>query len=299
MSGALNTAKGLGSSIMSGIGDFAGGVGDFFGDMFSSGNQPMAGGSDAASMGLSQGVTDIADVSGGADAGTMSASAFAGPGGGDALSEMLKGAGSVASGEPDAGLLEAIRAGGVSPGEALDSGGGGFSLRNLMRPQNAIPAALLGYTIYRGNQTPPEVGAMNDLARDAQARSQALNAGAFEAQQGRLPGGAQASIDQALEAARARIRSNYASMGMTGSSPEAQDLAYAQIAATAQAFQIGQGMASQGFQAAAGADSLAANLYANILSAETARGTALGDALAEFAAGLVDPDVVLGGGGGG
>lgn len=294
MTGAINAAKGFAGDVFSGIGNGLEGLAGGIQGLFNSGNQPMAGGADATNAALSQGVTDLPDVSGGANPGTMTAGAFAGPhgmgaGADDSLSTMLA---AMNGGAPSTSRDISTVAGSGGGG----AGAGDFNWGQFLT-KTALPAGLLAYTIYRGNQSPPEVDAMNRLARNAEQQSAAYGAGAAAAMQGQLPGGAQASIDQALEAVRARIRSNYAALGMTGSSPEAQDLAYAELAATAQAFQIGQSMATQGFQAAAGADSLSASLYQAILQAETARGTALGDALAEFAAGLVDPGATVGGGG--
>lgn len=290
MSDALNGMKSVGSSIVNGIGDGLSSIGDFAGNLFG-GGQPASGLPAATGAMLSQGSADIPDVSGGASPGNMSALGFA-P---ESLSRAVDMFGGGGGGNAITQMLSTMNGGGSTSGVSAptEEGGGGFNFANFAK--NAIPAGLIGLSLFRGMQTPPEIDAMNRLAADAEARSGTLSAGAIQAQQGRLPGGAQASLDQALEAVRARIRSNYASLGMTGSTPEAQDLAYAELAATAQAFQVGQGMAQTGFNAAAGADNLAASLYANILNAETARGTALGDALAEFAAGLVDPDTTLGG----
>lgn len=297
MSDAWNAVKDVGSSVISGIGNGLNAVGDFAGDLFSSGRQPMSGGPDSIGAMMSQGASDIPDI--GAASPNLSAGVFANPGdlstgGQDALSRMLGNVGNLTDTIADVSPT-AFDAGAKAVGDVAGAApGGGGGIGNLFSLRNLIPAATIGYSVYRGMQTPPEIEAMQRMAAGAAGRSAAANAGAIEAMHGNLPGGAQASIDQALAAARARIRSNYAALGMTGSTPEAQDLAYAELAATAQAFQIGQQMAQTGFQAAAGADTLSAQLYESILASETARGTALGNALAEFAAGLVDPDRVLG-----
>lgn len=270
---AFNSVKsGLGSffsgvcNAAGGIWDGVGSVANGIGDMFSSGTQPASGMPDASGAQLAQGATEVPNVSGGASP-SLSSSTFGG-GIGDVKNALSQTIG--------------------------DNGASSFDWGSLVK--QALPIAQIGYSLWRGSQEPDEIGSIRGIADAANQNSTTLNANAQNALMGRLPGGAQASIDQALEAARARIRSNYASLGMTGSTPEAQDLAYAELAASAQAFQIGQGMATTGLNAAAGQDTLAATLYQAILGSETARGTALGDALAEFAAGLVDDKVVLGGG---
>lgn len=314
MSGAWQSLQGglgaLGNGISGGLSALGSMAGDIFGG--GSGGQPMSGSPSATPAGMSQGGgMNIPDISGGASP-TLSATSFGSPGadlgmsldlpsldlggGDDALSRMLSGASSSsdALAGADSDLTKAGGADIAGKGVAAPAAGG-FSLSNLLSPRNLVPAASLVSTIIRGNQVPPEIQAMTRMARNNAGNGAVNSAGATQAMLGNLPGGAQASIDQALAAAQARIRSNYAALGMTGSTPEAQDLAYAELAASAQAFQIGQGMAQTGFTAAAGQNSLASQLYAQILASETARGTALGDALSEFAAGLVDPDRVLGG----
>lgn len=293
MTDFVNSAKsGLGS-FFSGVGDVAGsawsgisnGMGAL-GNMFSSGTQPSSGTPDSSGALLSQGATELPDIGSGGGGADMSAMSFSGP-----LGDGAADYGDITASDALSQALSAMsgKTGGADGVTA--TGGGGFDWGSLVK--DALQIGTLGMSLYNGMQEPEEINALQGLAGDAAQRSAVMNANAQNALMGNLPGGAQASVDQALEAARARIRSNYASLGMTGSTPEAQDLAYAEIAASAAAFDIGQGMAQTGFSAAAGADSLAASLYQAILASETARGTALGDALAEFAAGMVDSDVTL------
>lgn len=76
-----------------------------------------------------------------------------------------------------------------------------------------------------------------------------------------LPAGGQQAIDQALNSAMATIRSNYAAMGMTGSSEEAKAIASARQSAATQKFQMANALAQEGLQTI-GASS---GLYNNIM----------------------------------
>ncbi|MGE0044745.1 MAG: hypothetical protein AB7J28_15365 [Hyphomonadaceae bacterium] len=282
-------------------GDIAGGIGRGFSSLFDgvSGTQPMAGTANATQSMLSQGVPDIGDAVGssgsltpaglsGLDLGKNSdalgraLATIQGPDVTDMSTPLEMGSGALTTAlQPNAPAASPAAA----PTPGAPSMGG--NVINFLR-RNALPAALIANSVMRGNQTPPEIRSMNALAAGAAERAAAANAGAMAAMNGQLPGGVQASIDQALNAAEATIRSRYAALGMSGSTPEMQELAGAQRAAAAQAIELGQSLARTGFQAAGGDQTLAANLYSAILAAETQRGTQLGDALAEFAAGLVD-----------
>lgn len=63
---------------------------------------------------------------------------------------------------------------------------------------------------------------------------------------GTLPPGVQGGIDQATQAAIAAIKSKYASMGMSGSSAEQQDIANAEMTAKTQGANIAMNLLNQG-----------------------------------------------------
>jgi hypothetical protein len=104
---------------------------------------------------------------------------------------------------------------------------------------------------------------------------------------GQLPGPAQTALNQALQAAQAQIRSKYASLGLSGSTAEAEDLANAKMASVAQQFQIGQSMAQTGLNEVNTSNSQEGQLYEELLKNETAQGTELGSILAKFAGAAV------------
>lgn len=67
---------------------------------------------------------------------------------------------------------------------------------------------------------------------------------------GVLPQGAQRALDQATQSAKATVRSNFASMGLSGSSMEADALAKVDTAAAGQAYQTALSMAQAGLNLA-------------------------------------------------
>jgi len=99
-------------------------------------------------------------------------------------------------------------------------------------------------------------------------------------QTGTLPPGAQASINQAVAASQASIRSQYASMGMSGSSAEAQDLANAQTAGATQANQMAMSLMNTGIQETNMSD----QLYQNIMNESMQQDNQLSSAIGTFAA---------------
>lgn len=310
MSGAVSdlwggVQSGLGA-LGRGIGSVANGIGDFVGLDGSFGlsgptGQPMSGLPGASAAGASQGLPALPDVSSGADGAPLGAAAFAAPAiadqGGSALDQALQTMGYGSSpgtggpldltspSAPSVPLLGEVA--GAAPGGGAEQpgflgrlfGGGGEDdpLRMI------LPGGMLAYQIWRGSQPMEGLGDLRGLAGASGANAAAMQEMSMNAMNGRLPGSAQSAVDQALRAAQATIRSRYASLGMTGSTPEAQDLAGAEMNAVAMRFQIGQQMAQTGLQSMAGSNDLASRIYAAILQAETAQGSELGDALAAFA----------------
>lgn len=278
------------------VGKGAGAIGNLFtGGGHGSTGQPSSGTPGAIPAALAQSTPSLSSATSAAS--PAGASSFAGGlpnfGGDDPVSQavarmntsdlsVLTDPSSLNPGHIPLDLMSSLGGGG-----APAASGGGFSLSKLLGKE-ALPAAALGYSIYKGNKTPSQVKSLQALADQQNQAGTALQAGAIAEQQGKLPGGAEAAVNNSVEAMKARIRQNYAQLGLTGSTAEAQDLAYADQAAEMEKFQIGQGMAQTGFQAASQDLGVASGLYGDILNAETAQGTALGDALAEFAGGLVD-----------
>lgn len=99
---------------------------------------------------------------------------------------------------------------------------------------------------------------------------------------GTLPPGAQTGIDQAANSAKASIRSKYASMGMSGSSSEQQELAAVDSNAQVQGEQIAQQLLNSGIQE----NQLSSQLYQSLLNGTLASDKQLSSAISGFAGSL-------------
>jgi len=139
----------------------------------------------------------------------------------------------------------------------LGLAGGGLLMSMLMN--NSIP--------YAGPQAGSAASGLrtgNALIGTGQQEANALLTG-------QLPPGAQAAIDQATTAAEATVASNFAGLGLSGSSMQDQAIAGIQQAAAAQKFADLQGVAQTGLsQINAGQNSInAANqVYSNLMNTQ-------------------------------
>jgi hypothetical protein len=123
---------------------------------------------------------------------------------------------------------------------------------------------------------------------------------ANDAAAGKLPPGLEQQLTTAAASAKATIRSQYASRGMSGSSAEQQDLANVDNQIAAQRGTLAQSLLAQGINEQSQGASLASTLlstgiqetglstalYESILKDSLAQDASLSDALAKFAAGL-------------
>ena len=108
-------------------------------------------------------------------------------------------------------------------------------------------------------------------------------------QSGTLPPGVQNSINQAAEAAKAQIRSKYASMGGGDTSAMMQDLANVDQMAATQGTQIATNLLQTGISETG----LSAQLYQSLLQAATAQNAALSSSIGNFASALAGQPTVL------
>ena len=97
---------------------------------------------------------------------------------------------------------------------------------------------------------------------------------------GQLPPGFQASMDQAKQAAKAQVRSKYASMGMSGSTAEAQDIANVDVNAVAAQAQAAAQLLQSGIQEG----NVASDLLARIVGINQQEDQLTGAAISNFAA---------------
>lgn len=198
--------------------------------------------------------------------GTSSGGAGTGGGGGGGAADVLKGTSGPSFGQaaktlfnqPSLGNLGTL-AGTINPGVALGAAGLGLE---AMRSQNL-----------------PQIGNLQGAAGNLAGQGAALQ---NILQSGQLPAGAQSAIDQATESAKASIRSQYAQMGLSGSTMETQALASADQQAASQKFNIVNQLVTQGV----GETEAAAGLYQNIMQAQLQQDNALGSAIGNFGAAL-------------
>ena len=172
------------------------------------------------------------------------------------------------------GILGQLFGGGTSPT------GGGVSSGAL---KDILGAGVLGLDLVNANKKPAGLGALQALAGQQQGLAKSWGAQAEGEAQGILPAGAQALVQNTLDANIAAIKQKYSQLKMSGSSAETQDINAAKAQALAETFQIGQQMSQTGLAEASSASGQESQLLQAILASETAQGTALGDALAGFA----------------
>ncbi len=264
--------------------------------------------SDISGLGTSLGITGpgglTSDITGGISS-IGSDLGITGPGGltsdvsnwwkgvtGPAASEALK-SGAVSNPALAQGLSEVGSVPSATTGTSIlpsDSGGGGGILSKLFGGGDGkggglfggspalglLAAAPVALEAIRGSQ--PFKGETQLQQSAAQLGQQGKELQNY-LQTGTLPPGAQAAINQATASAQAAIRSQYAAMGMSGSSAEAQDLAAAQQAGVTQATNMAAQLLSTGVQDTQMSD----QLYQDIMNQSMQEDQDLSSAIGSFA----------------
>lgn len=184
-----------------------------------------------------------------------------------------------------AGLLTLAGGGGGGEITPEGDGGGGFKPTDLLPLAPLIP---LIPGIGGGGGDDGNKDALEELARNNSALADRLGRIATAGFAGDIGGRGLNSINRMVRKAQAAIRQRYASMNMSGSSAEIADLNAAAEAGVDLQFKVGQEMAQHGLTAIAALTGQSASIYAQLLNAQTAKNTALGNALANFAGALVD-----------
>ena len=167
-------------------------------------------------------------------------------------------------------------------------GGAKMSFGNLMNdplgtlssnPGVALGALGLGAQALRGNQSLPGMDALSKQAATLSGQANQLSADALNKG---LPAGAQAQLDQAANAMKAKVQSQFARMGLGNSTMEAQALSSVDQQISGQGYAIMQSLMQQGLSAAQ-----AANVaLSQIMSASNQQQNALTGAIGQFAGGL-------------
>lgn len=173
----------------------------------------------------------------------------------------------------------------------------GFLQKLLSDPKMLLGGGMLGLDLLKANQKPPGLGPIQALAQQQGAFAKNQGELALAEQQGLLPQGAQNMFQGVLNANEAAIRSKYASMGMTGSTAEMQDLAAAREGILGQMQQAGLQMAQEGWANVNQATGYESQLLTESMQAQLQQQKDVQDALAEFAGAFTDMGGKWGGGG--
>ena len=187
-------------------------------------------------------------------------------------------------GQPAAPTATTGTAAASTAAKSSSSSGGLLDSLGIKNPLGAaIGAAGLGYSVLQGQKAPA-------YSPELQAQASALNAQGQQLlsylQNGNLPPGLQASLDQATSAAKAKIISNFASQGLntdpTQNTALAQQLAQVDQQALISTAQIGQQLMTTGLQEAG----LSSSLYQTLANIDQTQTANIGKSISSFASAL-------------
>lgn len=130
--------------------------------------------------------------------------------------------------------------------------------------------------------TPTALTGVSNLQSEAASLQNGGNSLTSYLTNGTLPPGVQTSINTATKAAQAAVRSKYASMGMSGSTAEQQEINSITQTASTQGFQIADTLLQQGINET----QLSAQLYQDIINVTAQQNAATGQAIANLASSL-------------
>lgn len=132
------------------------------------------------------------------------------------------------------------------------------------------------------------LGPLKEQAAGFANQGQALSGALFG---GQLPAGAQDAVSLATQSAKARTKSTYAQLGLSGSTMEADALGEIDRQASAQTFQFANELLQSGMK-----DSqMSSELYGGILQTQLSQDKALQEAIANFSAQLMGGQAQPGG----
>ena len=160
---------------------------------------------------------------------------------------------------------------------ATCAGGEGFNIGSFLKDYGSLglAGAGLAYNMLKGNEPVPYSAQLESQAAQLQAQGAQLQGYLTS---GTLPPGMDAALQSAHNAAAAAIRSRYASMGMSGSSAEMNDLSNLAYTTVSQ----GATIASQLLQTGVSEQQFASGMYQNLMAQSVAQDTAMSNAMAGF-----------------
>jgi hypothetical protein len=190
-------------------------------------------------------------LAGGTDVGAL---AFQGAGGSLDDIALASGASGIASGAGGAAPLSLAAPGAAAPWYAGIPGASWVAQNPLLAASLGVGgASLLSGGLNRMlSPTLPNQGQLTNIAGGLQQQAGQVGATGQQLTQplltGQLPPEAEAAVQAAMKDADATIRSQYARLGLTGSTPEADQIANLSLRTEAMRFQIAQQMAQSGTQ---------------------------------------------------
>lgn len=220
------------------------------------------------------GVTDLAGNPLPSSAATGAATPLTTPGAAATAPTTAAGTSTAAAGVPST-TTGATAAGGSTTDATLGSKIMSYIKNN---PLAVLSAGAAAYPLLQGNTVP----GLSDLKTQAALEGRIGNQEAQALQTGQLPQGAQSALDNAAEAAKATIRGNYASLGLTGSTQEAQALAGVDSGIAAQKFGELKSVTDAGMSAINSSDAL----LKTIMDTEVSQDAQTSQAIARLAAAL-------------
>ena len=145
--------------------------------------------------------------------------------------------------------------------------------------KNPLGLAVSGLGLAKDLAAPNKIPYADQLSSEAANLQAQGNLLSSYIQNGTLPPGEQTALNQAAAAAKAKIRSDYASRGQSGSSAETQDLNNVDLQIQTQGFQIAQQLLASGIQETG----LSNDIYNQLIQATSSQDKSLGDAITNFA----------------
>lgn len=288
-SGAVHGVESLGSDIGHGLSDIGGLFTQGLGGGGATG-QPGAGTPGAAGLSLNESTANIPDLKSGGSGSPLSAASFSAGPGDTSPTDIFKSAPGAPGGGGDAGgglTYDSTAAPYTFSGGDLPGVGGGAtsvagSGHHHTLLQDLIGAVPLGLSIAKGNKTPADEKALQALAGEQQNQYTFNTNLAGAAQNGQLPGGLEAGLQRSAAARKAQVRSTFASMGIPGGTAETDALNAVDAEIETQRFAMGQQLAQQGWQNAANEANFSDKALQELYTQKTARGTDMGNAIAEY-----------------
>jgi hypothetical protein len=234
------------------------------------------------STGLVGGGTDLASLTGGVTGGGTDLTALTGGGGG--------------------GLP--VTAGAVDPMASAAGGGGGFmnnlassALSSLTKNPLGIAAAGagLGYNLLQGSKTSQNEQNVQNIANNMAGQGAQLQQ---YLQNGTLPPGMQAGLDNAKAAAKAQIVSGYAARGQPSDPNLNSALAQELAAVDTNSLELQGKIATNLLQAGINETNMSADLFKALIQMDATQAKSMGAAISNFATSLAGGPkaIVIGGG---